>query len=126
MVSYTIGNGRVKVKMAENVDKIRRYVYTRWEDTGFPMRVNHAVTSYMDIHGRGFVYSLGGFKGKGKVIPRGGGYEQWPDLGRVPMDVVELDIGIHSIFTRTFVCKSLKRCHKIVDVVCNHDNSYQL
>ena len=72
----------------------RKYVYTRWEETGFPKRVNHSVTSCSDEHDRGFMYSLGGFKGKGKVLSRvAGGLEQWPVLGRVPMDVVELNLG---------------------------------
>ena len=71
-------------------DRIRKFVYTRWEETGFPKRVNHAVTSYSDDEHRGFMYSLGGFKGKGEVR---NGVEVWPELGRVPMDVVELNLG---------------------------------
>ena len=77
--------------MADGNFRIRKYVYTRWEETGFPERVNHAVTSYSDDEYRGFMYSLGGFKGKGEV--GNGGIELWPDLGRVPMDVVELNLG---------------------------------
>ncbi len=69
---------------------VRKYVYTRWEETGFPKRVNHSVTSFLDENGNGFMYSLGGFKGRGQVSH---GYEQWPFLGRVPMDVIELNLG---------------------------------
>ena len=80
--------------MAEKEEKpstLRRYVFMRWDESGFPKRVNHAVTSFVDEHGQGFMYSLGGFKGKGIIND---GYEQWPDLGRVPMDVVELNLGM--------------------------------
>ena len=90
--------------MAAERYSIRKYFFTRWEETGFPKRVNHAVTSFRDDHGRGFMYSTGGFKGKGTVIPGGRGTEHWPELGRVPMDVTELNLSIIIIGCMMYTC----------------------
>ena len=79
----------------------RRFVWSQWEDTGFPERVNHAVTSIHDEEqGRRWMFAIGGFQGRGKPVVTGN--EEWNDLGEVPLDVHELDVG-----ERDNVCVSI-------------------
>lgn len=65
----------------------RGYRWTKWDDCGFPDRVNHAVST----DGRS-AYAIGGFSGLGKS--RGTtAVESWNDLGNVPLDVLKFNTG---------------------------------
>ena len=84
-----------EIKETENCT--RKYLWSKWEESGFQERVNHAVTSCVDEQGHGYMYSMGGFEGRGRVW--NSGHEIWNDLGQVPMDVVKLDVGMCQIYT---------------------------
>lgn len=75
----------------EEVSLKRRFLWTKWEGNGFPERVNHAVTS-CNVDGHRYMYAFGGFRGRGTVFVTG--HEMWNDLGEVPMDVIQFDLGI--------------------------------
>lgn len=98
---YVLGYGsRLKGKMAATHSPThnrahnitRRFVWSKWENCGFPEKVNHAVASWIsDVDQRHFMYALGGFKGRGSAD--GINYEVWNELGDMPLDVVRLDVG---------------------------------
>lgn len=74
-----------------NYSACKRLIWSKWDDCGFPDRVNHATTGYTDEHGRRYVYTMGGFAGRGRSFGRGN--EQWNDLGEIDLDVCQLDVG---------------------------------
>jgi len=60
----------VKVEMARNLDdKVKddtllehKYYWYRYDDIGFPQRVNHAAATHVDNQSRGaYVFSFGGY-----------------------------------------------------------------
>ena len=69
----------------------RRWLWEKLEDTGFPERVNHAVAGCTEKGSdRRLMFSIGGFNGRGIVRNK---YERWNDLGDVPLDVLQFDVG---------------------------------
>ena len=92
--------------MAAPLRTKRRFMWSKWEHSGFPEKVNHAVASWTsDSDQSHFMYAIGGFEGRGNVKR---GFEDWNDLGEIPLDMVRLDVGKSDIIG-LIVCRNLSQ-----------------
>ena len=74
---------------------VKRFVWTKYEDTGFPSRVNHATVACKGVGGRNYIYSIGGFHSSDEERERR--LIEQPDdspyFKTGPIDVYCMDVG---------------------------------
>ncbi len=66
------------------------FVWSKYEDSGFPSRVNHACAAYTAKDGTRYMYSIGGYHASPDERAR---EELNPQFHTGPIDVHRLDIG---------------------------------
>ena len=72
---------------------VRKFVWSKYEDSGFPSRVNHATASCRGSDGRDYVYSIGGFHSSDEEREARLLNDLSPDFRTGPIDVHRLDVG---------------------------------
>lgn len=72
---------------------MKRFVWSKYEDSGFPSRVNHATAHCRGSDGCDYVYSIGGFHSSDDERAKRAAQESSPYFKTGPIDVYKLDVG---------------------------------
>ena len=74
----------------------RRYVWSHYENTGFPSRVNHATSAYTTRDGKSYIFSLGGYHASAEErekAVKSGQSEYSPTFHTGEIDLHVMDVG---------------------------------